>query len=48
MLKLNKISRLNMVTKKLMNLSFFAKIFDRSVQLSSSFGETFSYVSGAC
>ena len=27
-----------------MNLSFFTKIFDRCVQLSSSFGKTFSYV----
>ena len=43
-LKLIKISRFNMVTKKLMNLSFFTKIFGRSVQLSSSFGKTFSYV----
>ena len=34
--------------KILMNLSFFTKIFDRSVQLSSSFGKTFSYVRGAC
>ena len=31
-----------------MNLSFFTKIFDRRVQLSSSFGKTFSYVRGAC
>ena len=31
-----------------MNLSFFTKIFCRSVQLSSNFGKTFSYVRGAC
>ena len=31
-----------------MNLSFFTKIFDRSAQLSSSFGKKFSYVRGAC
>ena len=31
-----------------MNLSFFTKIFGRSVQLSSSFGKTFSYVRDAC
>ena len=31
-----------------MILSFFTKMFDRSVQLSSSFGKTFSYVRGAC
>ena len=31
-----------------MNLSFFTKIFDRRVQLSSRFGKTFSYVRGAC
>ena len=31
-----------------MNLSFFTKIFDRSVQLSSSFGKTFFYVRDAC
>ena len=48
MLKLNKISRLNIVTKNLMNLLFFTKIFDRSVQLSSSFGKTFSYVRSVC
>ena len=33
-----------MVTKKLLNLSFFTKNFGRSVQLSSSFGKTFSYI----
>ena len=27
-----------------MNLSFFTKIFDRSVQLSSRYGKMFSYV----
>ena len=38
-----------MVTKKkMMNLSFFTKNFGRSVQLSSSFGKTFSYVRDAC
>ena len=31
-----------------MNLSFFTKIFGRSVQLSTSFGKTFSYVRDAC
>ena len=31
-----------------MNLSFFTKIFGRSVQLRSSFGKTFSYVRDAC
>ena len=31
-----------------MNLSFFTKCFGRSVQLSSSFGKTFSYVRDAC
>ena len=31
-----------------MNLSFFTKIFGRSVQLSSSFSKTFSYVRNAC
>ena len=31
-----------------MNLSFFTKNFGRSVQLSSSFGKTFSYVRDAC
>ena len=31
-----------------MNLSFFTKMFERSVQLSSSFGKTFSDVRGAC
>ena len=31
-----------------MNLSFFTKIFGRSVKLSSSFGKTFSYVRDAC
>ena len=35
-LKLNKISRFDIVIKKLMNLSFFTKFFDRRVQLSSS------------
>ena len=34
--------------KNLMKLSFFTKIFDRSVQLSSRFGKMFSYVRGAC
>ena len=32
----------------MMNLSFFTQIFGRSVQLSSSFGKTFSYVRNAC
>ena len=32
----------------MMNLSFFTKIFGRSVQLSSNFGKTFSYVRDAC
>ena len=31
-----------------MDLSFFTKCFGRSVQLSSSFGKTFSYVRDAC
>ena len=31
-----------------MNLSYLTEIFGRSVQLSSSFGKTFSYVRGAC
>ena len=31
-----------------MNLSFFTKFFGRGVQLSSSFGKTFSYVRDAC
>ena len=31
-----------------MNLSFFTKIFGTSVQLSSSFGKTFSYVRDDC
>ena len=31
-----------------MNLSFFINIIDRSVQLSSSFGKTFSFVKDAC
>ena len=31
-----------------MSLSFFTKIFGRSVQLSSSCGKTFSYVRDAC
>ena len=30
-----------------MNLSFFTKIFGRSVQSSSSFGKTFSYIRDA-
>ena len=47
-LKLNKISIFDMVTKKMMNLSFFTNFFGRSVQLSSSFGKTFSYVRDAC
>ena len=31
-----------------MHLSFFTKMFGRSVQLSSNFGKTFSYVRDAC
>ena len=31
-----------------MHLSFFTKLFGRSVQLSSNFGKTFSYVRDAC
>ena len=31
-----------------MNLSFFTKIFGRSVQLSSSIGKTFSYLRDSC
>ena len=46
--KLNTISRLKMVPKKLMNLSFYDKSFGRSVPLNSSFGKTFSYVRDAC
>ena len=37
-----------MVTKKFDEFVIFTKIFDRSVQLSSSFGKTFSYVRDAC
>ena len=37
-----------MVTKKIDELSFFTNTFGRSVQLSSSFGKTFSYVRDAC
>ena len=44
-LKLNKISRFDMVTKIFDELVIFHQNFDRSVQLSSSFGETLSYVS---
>ena len=47
-LKLNKISRFKMVTEKIDEFVIFHQNFDRSVQLSSSFGETFSYVRGAC
>ena len=43
-LKLKKIQDLRWLPKHLMNLSFFTKIFGRSVQLSSRFGRTFSYV----
>ena len=37
-----------MVIKKFDEFVIFTKIFGRSVQLSSSFGETFSYVRDAC
>ena len=47
-LKLNKISRFKMVTKKFDELVIFYQNFGRSVQLSSSFGKTFSYVRDAC
>ena len=47
-LKLNKISRFDMVTKHFDEFVIFHQNFDRSVQLSSSFGKTFSYVRGAC
>ena len=48
MLKLNKISRLNIVTLKFDELLIFHQNFGRSVQLSSSSGKTFSYVRDAC
>ena len=37
-----------MVTKQFDEFDIFTKIFDRSVQLSSSLSKTFSYVRGAC
>ena len=37
-----------MVTKKFDEFVIFHQFFDRSVQLSLSFGKTFSYVRGAC
>ena len=47
-MKLNKISKFNMVTKNFDEFVIFHQIFDRNVQLSSSFDKTFSYVRGAC
>ena len=48
MLKFKKNQDSIWLPKNMMNLSFFTKFFGRSVQLSSSFGKTFSYVRDGC